>query len=82
MASSTLSPEAVEWAFRYIADHLEISEVILTGGGPLVSSPQRLAEIMQRLVVSRSREDRSFHTRLPYAVRRGTILKSGKFTLV
>ncbi len=34
-----LSPEAMEEAFGYIADHLEISEVILTGGEPFMISP-------------------------------------------
>src|SRR5215208_6926334 len=38
----TLSPEAMDEAFAYIADHPEIWEVILTGGDPLVLSPRRL----------------------------------------
>ena len=39
----TLSPEAMDAAFAYIAGHPEIWEVILTGGDPLVLSPRRLA---------------------------------------
>lgn len=34
-----LSPEAMEETFGYITDHLEISEVILTGGEPFMISP-------------------------------------------
>ena len=43
----TLSPEAMDAAFAYIAGRPEIWEVILTGGDPLVLSPRRLEEIMQ-----------------------------------
>ncbi|MBF9195077.1 lysine-2,3-aminomutase-like protein [Microvirga terrestris] len=61
----TLSPEAMDKAFAYIADHPEIWEVILTGGDPLVLSPRRLTEIMQRLSAIGHVKIVRFHTRVP-----------------
>jgi lysine 2,3-aminomutase len=61
----TLTPEAMDRAFGYIADHPEIWEVILTGGDPLVLSPRRLTEIMQRLAAIDHVKIVRFHTRVP-----------------
>lgn len=61
----TLSPEAMDAAFAYIAEHSEIWEVILTGGDPLVLSPRRLSEIMQRLAAIDHVKIIRFHTRVP-----------------
>jgi lysine 2,3-aminomutase len=61
----TLSPEAMDEAFAYIGDHPEIWEVILTGGDPLVLSPRRLTEIMQRLSAIDHVKIVRFHTRVP-----------------
>ena len=61
----TLSPDAMDRAFAYIADHPEIWEVILTGGDPLVLSPRRLAEITQRLSAIDHVKIVRFHTRVP-----------------
>jgi lysine 2,3-aminomutase len=61
----TLSPEAMDDAFAYIAAHPEIWEVILTGGDPLVLSPRRLAEIMERLAAIEHVRIVRFHTRVP-----------------
>lgn len=61
----TLSPEAMDKAFAYIADHSEIWEVILTGGDPLVLSPRRLADIMLRLSAIDHVKIVRFHTRVP-----------------
>lgn len=61
----TLSPEAMDKAFAYIAEHREIWEVILTGGDPLVLSPRRLSEIMQRLAAIDHVKIVRFHTRVP-----------------
>ncbi len=61
----TLSPEAMDRAFAYIADHPEIWEVILTGGDPLVLSPRRLAEIMQRLSAIDHVKIVRIHSRVP-----------------
>jgi lysine 2,3-aminomutase len=61
----TLAPEAMDRAFAYIADHPEIWEVILTGGDPLVLSPRRLTEIMERLSLVEHVKIVRFHTRVP-----------------
>jgi lysine 2,3-aminomutase len=61
----TLSPEAMDKAFAYIAEHREIWEVILTGGDPLVLSPRRLSEIMERLAEIDHVKIVRFHTRVP-----------------
>jgi lysine 2,3-aminomutase len=61
----TLTAEALDTAFAYIADHSEIWEVILTGGDPLVLSPRRLSELMQRLAVIDHVKIVRFHTRVP-----------------
>lgn len=61
----TLSPDSLDRAFAYIADHPEIWEVILTGGDPLVLSPRRLAEIMQRLAAIDHVKIVRFHSRVP-----------------
>jgi lysine 2,3-aminomutase len=61
----TLSPEALDAAFAYIAGHPEIWEVILTGGDPLVLSPRRLAELMARLALIPHVKIVRFHTRVP-----------------
>ena len=61
----TLSPEAMDAAFAYIAGRPEIWEVILTGGDPLVLSPRRLEEIMRRLAAIEHVKIVRFHTRVP-----------------
>ncbi|HZH25983.1 MAG TPA: lysine-2,3-aminomutase-like protein [Azospirillaceae bacterium] len=61
----TLSPEAMDRAFAYIAEHKEVWEVILTGGDPLVLSPRRLTEIMRRLSAIEHVKIVRFHTRVP-----------------
>lgn len=61
----TLSPDAMDAAFAYIAEHREIWEVILTGGDPLVLSPRRLEEIMRRLAAIEHVKIVRFHTRVP-----------------
>ena len=61
----TLSPEAMDTATDYIADHAEIWEVILTGGDPLILSPRRLGEMMERLRAIPHVKVVRFHTRVP-----------------
>jgi lysine 2,3-aminomutase len=61
----TLTAEALDKAFAYIAEHPEIWEVILTGGDPLVLSPRRLSELMQRLSAIDHVKIVRFHTRVP-----------------
>jgi lysine 2,3-aminomutase len=61
----TLSSEALDAAFAYIAAHAEIWEVILTGGDPLVLSARRLGELMARLAAIPHVKVVRFHTRVP-----------------
>ncbi|THK34793.1 lysine-2,3-aminomutase-like protein [Ensifer sp. MPMI2T] len=61
----TLTPAELDAAIAYIADHPEIWEVILTGGDPLVLSPRRLGEIMERLGAIDHVKIVRFHTRVP-----------------
>jgi lysine 2,3-aminomutase len=60
-----LAGEALEAALGYIAAHAEIWEVILTGGDPLVLSPRRLSEVMQRLARIEHVKVVRLHTRVP-----------------
>lgn len=67
LGGTGLSPDAMDRAFAYISEHLEIWEVILTGGDPFVLSPRRVNEIVQRLsAISHVRIIR-WHTRVPVA---------------
>ncbi|OCP34593.1 lysine-2,3-aminomutase-like protein [Ensifer sp. LC163] len=61
----TLTPAELDAAIAYIAEHEEIWEVILTGGDPLVLSPRRLTEIMERLKPIAHVKIVRFHTRVP-----------------
>ena len=61
----TLSPTELQDALDYIRSRTEIWEVILTGGDPLVLSPRRLAEIMNRLRSIEHVKIVRFHTRVP-----------------
>lgn len=61
----TLTPAELDAAITYIAEHEEIWEVILTGGDPLVLSPRRLTEIMERLKPIAHVKIVRFHTRVP-----------------
>ena len=85
----TLSAEALDRAFAYIADHPEIWEVILTGGDPLVLSPRRLTELMERLAAIDHVRIVRFHTRVPVVEPEridealiGALKASGKTTYV
>lgn len=61
----TLSPAELDAALAYIAGRPEIWEVILTGGDPLVLSPRRLRELMERLAQIDHVKVVRFHTRVP-----------------
>ena len=61
----TLTSAELDAAVRYIAEHRDIWEVILTGGDPLVLSARRLREIMQRLSAIAHVKVVRFHTRVP-----------------
>jgi lysine 2,3-aminomutase len=85
----TLSPEALDAALGYIAAHSEIWEVVLTGGDPLVLSPRRLGEIMERLRAIEHVKVVRFHSRVPVvepervdAALLDALLSAGKATYV
>ncbi|WP_086470914.1 lysine-2,3-aminomutase-like protein [Devosia lucknowensis] len=61
----TLTPTQLDAAIGYIAEHSEIWEVILTGGDPLVLSPRRLRDLMERLAGIEHVRIVRFHTRVP-----------------
>lgn len=61
----SISQSDVDAALDYIAEHSEISEVILTGGDPLMLSIRRLEPLMQRLHAIPHLRYIRFHTRIP-----------------
>ncbi len=65
LGDATLSADAMERAFAYIAEHKEIWEVILTGGDPFILSPRRAEEITQRLAGISHVKIVRWHTRVP-----------------
>jgi lysine 2,3-aminomutase len=60
-----LSPGKLDAALAYIAAHLQIWEVILTGGDPLVLSARRLGEVVRRIAAIGHVKIVRLHTRLP-----------------
>jgi lysine 2,3-aminomutase len=63
--ATALSDAELDAALAYIRAHLEIWEVILTGGDPLVLSPRRVAEITQALEAIAHVKVLRWHTRVP-----------------
>ena len=63
--NGSLTPDQLEVAMAYLADHPEIWEVIVTGGDPLVLSPRRLADLSARLAQIRHVKVVRYHTRIP-----------------
>lgn len=61
----SLSPGELDAAFAYIAARPQIWEVIVTGGDPLVLSPRRLADLIDRLEAIEHVKVVRFHTRIP-----------------
>ncbi|MBP6010668.1 MAG: lysine-2,3-aminomutase-like protein [Alphaproteobacteria bacterium] len=61
----SLSPEALDRAIAYIAEHREISEVILTGGDPFVLTARRAADLTARLSGIDHVKVLRWHTRVP-----------------
>lgn len=63
--SNALSDGDMDAAFRYIAAHPEIWEVILTGGDPFILSPRRMTDISHRLGAIAHVKVIRWHTRVP-----------------
>jgi lysine 2,3-aminomutase len=60
-----ITQQDVDDALVYIAEHREISEVILTGGDPLMLSPAKLGDLMKRLQTIPHIKWIRIHTRIP-----------------
>lgn len=63
--AGNLTPAQLDAALAYIAATPAIWEVILTGGDPLVLSPRRLREVMDRLEAIGHVKVIRFHSRVP-----------------
>lgn len=63
--SGHLSAEKLDAVLTYIKATPSLWEIILTGGDPLVLSPRRLADVMERLAAIPHVEVVRFHTRVP-----------------
>ncbi|MEH3116851.1 MAG: lysine-2,3-aminomutase-like protein [Methylorubrum populi] len=61
----SLSEAELAGAFRYVAEHPEIWEVVVTGGDPFALSPRRLAAIAEALGAIPHVRVLRFHTRVP-----------------
>ena len=60
-----LSTQKIEQATAYLEQHPEISEVILSGGDPLLLSDSKLKALLQRLSAIPSIERLRIHSRIP-----------------
>jgi lysine 2,3-aminomutase len=65
--AALLRPRELEMALRYIRDHEEVWEVILSGGDPLILSPRRLAAIRDGLADAPHVRVLRIHSRVPVA---------------
>jgi lysine 2,3-aminomutase len=63
--AQALSADELTAALSYIASRPQVWEVILTGGDPLILSPRRLRELMERLSAIPHVKVVRFHTRVP-----------------
>ena len=61
----SLSPAAIDRAIAYIAEHAEITEVILTGGDPFILTARRVADLTRRLAAIAHVKTLRWHTRVP-----------------
>jgi lysine 2,3-aminomutase len=63
--AETLTPDEIEAALAYIAEHKEIWEVIITGGDPLILKPAVLKNLLVRLSAIEHVEMIRIHSRVP-----------------
>ena len=64
-ADLQLSKQAESEAINYIQEHTDISEVILSGGDPLLLSDERLGKLLQQLNNIKHIKRLRIHSRLP-----------------
>jgi EF-P beta-lysylation protein EpmB len=64
-ADLQLSKQAEGEAIRYIQDHTDITEVILSGGDPLLLSDERLGKLLEQLNAIEHIKRIRIHSRLP-----------------
>ena len=64
---AALDPAELDAAIAYIREHTNIREAILTGGDPLVLSPRRLRDLVERLSAIEHLDWLRVHTRVPVA---------------
>ena len=64
-AHALLTEAELDAAIRYISEHEEAWEVILSGGDPLILSPRRLKDIVRRLTAIEHVGVIRIHTRVP-----------------
>ncbi len=63
--NEALTPSELEAALRYVRDHPEIWEVIVTGGDPLMLSPRRIRELVTALEATQHVKVIRWHSRVP-----------------
>ena len=62
-----LTDAELETAYAWFEAHPAVTEIILTGGDPLILSPRRLGTILQRLLAMPHVRTLRIHTRVPVA---------------
>lgn len=67
-AENNPGKKGLEDIFVYIAQHPEISEVILSGGDPLVAPDEFIASFCEKLSAISSVKTLRFHTRMPIVI--------------
>ena len=64
------SPNKLRWqpALKYISEHTEISEIIFSGGDPLMASDEHLAWLVKQIEIIPHVKRLRIHTRLPVVI--------------
>jgi len=60
-----VSQQDIDDAIKYIAEHREITEVVFSGGDPLMLSPKKIKTILQKIDAIPHIRWVRFHTRIP-----------------
>lgn len=64
-AENSINPKQLDEALRYINNDKEITEVILSGGDPLILNDKKLSELVEQLHTIPHLKRIRFHTRTP-----------------